>query len=179
MRANEKYYKCVFVLFFGIYFLFCAAVTEADDDHKRGKGSHEKLSAGNKDKRFKKKRGSGVGDPLSQILYFADELSLSKEQFSKIKAARLDYKKKDIRLAADIKIARFNLKNQLYSGSFKKAEILAQSDELGKLTARKIRLDTKTMVRVFTVLTLEQIKKAQELNLMKTEVLGTKMQEGS
>ncbi|MEE9164845.1 MAG: hypothetical protein V3U15_01125 [Nitrospinota bacterium] len=179
MGANEKYFKCVFVFFFGIYFLFCAAVAEADDDHKRGKGSNEKLSAGNKDKRFQKGRVSGVVDSVSQILNFAEELGLSKEQFLKIKAARLDYKKKDIRLTADIKIAHLNLRNQLYSGSFKKAEILSQSDELGKLTARKIRLNTKTMVRVFTVLTPEQIKKTQELNLMKIEGFGTRMLEGS
>jgi Spy/CpxP family protein refolding chaperone len=179
MGANEKYFRCVFVFFFGIYFLFCAAVTEADDDNKHEKGSNEKLFAGNKDKRLKKGSGSGVVDPFSQILYFAEELGLNKEQFLKIKAARLDYKKKGIRLTADIKIANLNLRNQLYSGSINKEEILAQSDELGKLTARKIRLNTKTMVRVFTVLTPEQIKKTQELNIMKIEVLGIRMQEGS
>ena len=179
MGANEKYFKFVFVFFFGIYFLFCATVAAADDDHKRGKSSQEKLSAGSKNKRSQKGRGSGAVDPVSQILNFAEELGLSNEQFSKIKATRLDYKKKDIRLTADIKIASLNLRNQLYSGSFNKAKILTQSDELGKLTARKIRLNTKTMVRVFTVLTPEQIKKTRELNLMKKEGFGTMMLEGS
>lgn len=179
MVRNKRCLKFVFVFVFGIYFFFCAAMAEADDDHKREKDPHEKLSAGNKNKRSQKKRGSGAVDPVSKILNFAEELGLSNEQFSKIKAARLDYKKKNIRLTADIKIASLNLRNQLYSGSFNKAKILAQSDELGKLTARKIRLHTKTMVRVFTVLTPGQIKKVRELNLMKKDSFGTRMLEGS
>ncbi len=179
MGAKVKYLESVFVFFFGIYFLLYAAVAKADDGDKLKKGSNEKVSAASKDKRLKKGRVPGAADPFSQVLYFSEELGLTEEQFLKIKAARLAYKKKDIRLTADIKIASLNLRNQLYSGSFNEAKVLAESDELGKLTARKIRFNTETMVSVFTLLTPEQIKKAQELNIMKKVGFGKSMQEGS
>lgn len=170
--TNEKFFK--FVLVFGIYFLFCAAVATADDDYKG-----EKRFTVSKSKRFQDGRSSVVTDAVSHILNFAKELDLSTEQIGKIKAAQLDYKKKDIRLTADIKITRLDMRNELHSGTFDKKKILSKSDELGKLTARKIRLNTETIVKVFTVLTPGQVKKVWELHLMGKDGLGARMLEGS
>ncbi len=179
MGTNEKHFKFVLVFIVGIYFLFYPAGAGAKHNHEHEQDFHKKLSTGNKSKRFQEGRGSEVTDSVSHILNFAKDLGLSNDQIAKIKTAQLDYKKKDIRLTADIKITRLDMRDELHSGSFNEEKILSKSDELGKLTARKIRLNTETMVRVFTVLTPEQIKKVQELKLMKKEGFGTRMLEGS
>lgn len=176
---QHRYFKFLFVFILGVHFLFLPAGTGADEDHKREKESHEKLKSSSAKIRVQGKFGLKQSDPVSQILKFAEELGLNKEQFTKIKAARLDYKKKNIRLIAAIKIAQLDLRNQFRSVSFDEEKILAKSDELGKFTVQQIRLTTETMVKVLKELTPDQIKKVQELHLMRGKGSGFKMLEGS
>lgn len=178
MWKNKKHLKSVFALIIGACFLLMPMGAGADDD-KREKSSHEKRLPGYEHKKLKKGQRPGFSDAASHILNFSEELGLDDDQYSKIKAARLDYKKKNIRLTADVKIARLTMSNQLHSGTFDKEKIIAASGELEKLTSQKIRLNTETMVKVFAVLTPDQIKKVKELRLLGSKAQRKRMREGS
>lgn len=145
----------------GLCFFVFSMRAEAD----KRTNSHDMHSPKLKNMEYKKDYGSGHADPVSHILDIAEELGLNQDQISKIKAARLNYKKKNITLTANIKIARLDLRNLIHSGSFNEAKILVKSDELGKFTAQKIRLGTETTLKVMKTLTSDQIKKARELHL--------------
>tara|TARA_B100000959_G_scaffold281746_1_gene346571 strand:+ start:2870 stop:3445 length:576 start_codon:yes stop_codon:yes gene_type:complete len=169
-----RYFKFLFVFILGVHFLFLPAVTGADDDDKR-----EKLKSNSAKIRRQGKSGSKPSDPVSPILNFSEELGLNNEQFAKLKATRLDYKKKNIRLTAAIKIAQLNLLNQFRSVTFDEEKMIAKSDQLGKLTVKQIKLTTNTMIKVLKELTPDQIKKVQELHLMGKKGTVFKMREGS
>ncbi len=169
-----RYFKFLFVIILGAYFLFLPAGTVADDDNKS-----EKLKSNSAKIRRQGKSGLKPSDPVSPILNFSEELGLNNEQFAKIKATRLDYKKKNIRLTAAIKIAQLNLLNQFRSVTFDEEKMIAKSDHLGKLTVQQIKLTTDTMIKVLKELTPGQIKKAQKLHLMGKKGTVFKMREGS
>lgn len=96
------------------------------------------------------------------------KLELTQEQKEKIRDTRLDFQKQNIKLKADLKIARLELRSLMADEEADKAKIYQKIEEISALRTElaKNRVDQKMAVR--DILTKEQRDKLKELRFRKT-----------
>jgi Spy/CpxP family protein refolding chaperone len=111
--------------------------------------------------------GAFAQAPEKQQKRVKARIELTQEQKEKIRDTRLDFQKQNIRLKADLKIARLELQSLMADEEADKAKIYQKIEEIGALRTRlaKNRVDQKMAIR--DILTKEQRDKLKELKFRK------------
>ncbi len=105
----------------------------------------------------------GKCNMLKKYLILKDELKLTDEQIDKIKEIENEYMKEEIKMEADIKIERINLRETFYSKKpdFQKARSIAEKISGLELKRKLSKIDSAE--KGYNVLTEEQKSKLPAL----------------
>jgi len=95
------------------------------------------------------------------------ELGLTQEQKEKIRSARLEFQKEKIRLKADLKIAKLELRSLMADEKADKATIFQKIEEIGTLRTRLAKSQVEQKLALRDILTKEQRDKLKELRFKK------------
>lgn len=111
--------------------------------------------------------GASAQAPEKQERRVKARIELTQEQKEKIRDTRLDFQKQNIRLKADLKIARLDLRSLMADEEADKAKIYQKIEDIGTLRTKlaKNRVDQKMALR--DILTKEQRDKLKELKFRK------------
>ncbi len=105
-------------------------------------------------------RSAGRGRRGRGMERMQDRLGLSDEQAKEVRGILREARKKSIKLRADLRVARIELGELVTQEKVDQDKISAKLDEIGKLSQRRLRLRTDTVLTTRNVLSPEQIKKA-------------------
>ncbi len=139
-------------------------VTVADARSNGSNGDHGGEYHHGKDKKSCSKHKGGHGKGKGGFMgHIGEALDLSPDQLEKASALKIDYKKKTIRLKADIKIAEIELKELLGAPktNMDKVKAKVRAIETLKSNLRIYRLEMKEDFK--KILTGKQLKKFNEL----------------
>lgn len=107
---------------------------------------------------------------LKHLLKHAKEIGLTPEQIGKLKAMQLDFKRADVRLEADIKVAQLELHALIENEQADLSAIQAKVDQLKKAEGAHLIADIKGKRDAIALLTTEQREKDRaHLEHMKSE----------
>lgn len=107
-----------------------------------------------------KVRGPEMGCCMMQ---HAEELGLTAEQQSKMKDISLAAKKEQIRLKADMELAKLDLNQLLMADNPSENEVMKAVDNLGLLQTKMRKAEIKRKLAVHQILTKEQMAKWKEM----------------
>ncbi len=110
-----------------------------------------------------------MGTSADYLLFYKDELELSKTQISKFKKAREKYQKKAVLLYADLNLAMMELHNLLSEDKLNLVEIRAASAKIGKIEGDLRAKNIETYVSAKLVLTREQMKKVKDMGILEMQ----------
>jgi len=104
--------------------------------------------------------GQEVGRCMMQ---HAEELGLTAEQQSKMKSVSLAAKKEQIRLKADIQLAKLDLGQLMMADNPNENEVMKAVDNLGSLQSKMKKAEIKRKLTMHQILTKEQLAKWKEM----------------
>ncbi len=95
-------------------------------------------------------------DSAARILKHGEALHLSDQQRKDLKAMSIDFKKKKIRLKADIAIAELEMGELVYAENLSEDKLFAKVEERGKLKTTLMKEEVRVKLAARKVLTKEQ-----------------------
>ena len=111
-----------------------------------------------------KMRGPEMGCRMMQCcMQHAEELGLTAEQQSKMKDMGLAAKKEQIRMKADMELAKLDLNQLLMADNPNENEVMKAIDNLGLLKTKMRKAEIKTKLAMQQILTKEQLAKWKEI----------------
>lgn len=106
-----------------------------------------------------------MGTSTDYLLFYKDELELSKTQVSKLKKAREKYQKEAVSLYADLNLAMMELHNLLSEDELNILKIREASQKIGEIESELRTKNIETYVSAKLVLTREQLKKVRDMGI--------------
>lgn len=96
---------------------------------------------------------------LKHLLKHAKEIGLTPDQITKLKAMQLDFKRNDVRLEADIKVAQLELQALIEDEQSEFSAIETKTEQLKKAEGVHLTADIKSKRDAMALLTPEQREK--------------------
>jgi Spy/CpxP family protein refolding chaperone len=109
--------------------------------------------------------GHQEGPGGMMLLGCAKKIGLEEAQIDKIKSIHLSSQKNIIKLRADLKIARLELRELMSADSPNKSKVNSKIDDLSELRARIHKIEAGTKIDVMSTLTAEQMERFQEYRM--------------
>lgn len=147
-----KYFKVLLVLLALSVFVGSPAYSRSSSDDSKGyKTCDKKHSRGGGDSYSKYgHKGDGQRGHQEMMSKLLSSLDLSDDQLADIKKFRLEYKKKTIRMQADLEVAGLELKEILMA---EEVDLSAAEKKIGEVAALKARL------KFYRIKMLEELKR--------------------
>ena len=147
---TKKWLAVILVL---VLVIAVAGFAIAKKDSKEGKS--EKKYGDESPKTGQVEEG-GPGDIWGRL---SERLGIDRETLDKLREIHRDAEKQQIRLRADLQIARMDLQDIIQNAKSSESEIRKAADHLGKLMAQEVHLRITALLQAKKILTPEQYEK--------------------
>ena len=108
--------------------------------------------------------GGGYGhSPFTHVLQFKHDLGLTDAQTTAINDRKFEYDKAQIKIQADLEIARMDLHRLLHSETIDENKIRKLADNIGGLKGQMVKARVEAKLSILKILTDEQRKKVNQM----------------